>query len=321
MVNGKTKWLNENDNYLGKLDVLEQMNFVRKGRKKKLHQDYSETTQKAHSIWTASEPEIGGSLDTLRIESIGYIPVKTDLIQTRFPFDGVGLVLRGCGFIRVDKGPIRRIQAPAVFFIWPGPLFQYGPDSGTTWEERYLTFSGRRVMDWLRWRWLPRSDRPLALKQPESLEQIHRIICSAFPPLNLISLDQAKLELEQLVYEVYRQGTFSTRKDDKLTALIQRWSREPHLAENLHATAHRIGMSYSSFRQQFAGRTGLPPHQFLLRLRIDQACLRLAQTDDSVKAIACDCGFTFVESFNRAFRQVKNVTPIEFRRRMRLLAR
>ncbi|MCE0483485.1 MAG: AraC family transcriptional regulator [Methylacidiphilales bacterium] len=260
-------------------------------------------------------------MDTLRVETIGHIPAKTGVIHTRFPFDGFGLVLRGAGFYRVDKGPVRRIQSPAVFFVWPGPLFHYGPEPGSSWEERYLCFSGLRVADWLRWRWLPRLDRFQALKEPEVLDQMHRRICRAFSPFNSLSLDQAKLEIEQLVYELYRQTASHAVKDDRLAVLIQRWSREPLLAGDLRAAAKKLGMSYSGFRQHFASRTGLAPHQFLLRLRIDQACLRLSQTNDPVKSIAGDSGFAFVESFNRAFRQIKGLTPGEYRRRMRLLSR
>jgi AraC-like DNA-binding protein len=80
-------------------------------------------------------------------------------------------------------------------------------------------------------------------------------------------------------------------------------------------------MSYSGFRQHFARRTGLAPHQFLLRLRVDRASLRLARTADPIKAIALDSGFAFVESFNRVFRQLKGVAPGEYRRRIVLLTR
>ena len=103
--------------------------------------------------------------------------------------------------------------------------------------------------------------------------------------------------------------------------LIQSWIKEPDSAGNLCAAAHKLGMSSSVFHEHFVRRTGMPPHQFLLRLRIDQASLRLAQTDDPVKAIATDCGFSFVGSFNRAFRVIKGITPGEYRRRMALLAR
>jgi AraC family transcriptional regulator of arabinose operon len=271
--------------------------------------------------WAAGEPAIGSIIDTLRIETIGYLPAKAESIHTRFPFAGIGLVLRGAGYFGIDDQPARTFTAPAVFFIRPGPVFHYGPESGSVWEERYLCFSGPRVADWQRWGWLSASERPCPLAEPDALAQMHRRICRAFAPFQEIPLDQAKLELEQLIHAISRQAFSHSQNKDKLGVLIEHWIKDPAAAGELRAAARALGMSYSGFRHHFARRTGLTPHQFLLRLRIDQASVRLAQTVDPVKAIAFDCGFVFVESFNRAFRQVKGITPGEYRRRMGLLMR
>lgn len=269
--------------------------------------------------WVASEPGVGSTIDTLRVETIGHHPAKRNSINTRFPFDGFGLVIKGGGFFSVDNGPMRSLQAPAFFYIWAGPLFHYGPEPGTIWEERFLCFSGPRVADWLRWRWLPRVDRPQTVAEPGTLIQMHQRIARAFAPFNDLSIDQAKLEIEQMIHELHRQANPHSPKEDKLAVLIQRWMKEPENAGDLRGTARELGMSYSGFRQHFAQRTGLAPHRFLLRLRIDRVCLRLAQTDEPVKTIALDCGFDVVESFNRVFRQMKGMTPGDYRRRMSLL--
>ncbi len=273
------------------------------------------------SAWSGGEPEVGSVMDTLRIETIGHIPAKTDAIRARFPFYGAALVLRGRGFHQIDRGPVRSLEAPAVIWVWPGPHFDYGPDAGTSWEERYLCFNGPRVEDWLRWGWISRLDRPRSLAEPEVIEQMHRRICRAFPPFQDIPLDQAKIEIEQFIHELHRQTASLAPPGDGLAMLIQQWTKEPSGAGGLRAAARALGMSYSGFRQHFARRTGLAPHQFLLRLRIDRACLRLAQSADPIKAVADESGFSFVESFNRAFRQIKGITPGEYRRRMALLAR
>lgn len=273
------------------------------------------------TAWAASEPEVGSTIDSLRIETIGHIPNKTDWIHTRFPFYGIGLVLRGQGTWQVNKGLVRPLTAPAVFWIWPEADFSYGPDPGTSWEERYITFTGSRVSEWLRWGWIAAGDRPRGMTKPEALQQMHRRICGAFLPFGEIPLDQAKLELEQYVHEIFRQTNARFQEPDGLSILINQWIKNPLTADGLRESARALGMSYSGFRQQFCRRTGVTPHQFLLRLRIDQACLRLVQTSDPIKAIALDTGFAFVESFNRAFRSVKGISPGEYRRRIDLLAK
>ena len=97
--------------------------------------------------WSASEPELGSVMDGMQIAIIGHLMRKTEMVDTRFTFDGFGLVLDGRGTFQIDDGPVLPIEAPAVLYIWEGPRFRYGPLHGTSWEERYLCFTGRRVDD------------------------------------------------------------------------------------------------------------------------------------------------------------------------------
>jgi len=271
-------------------------------------------------IFTAAEPEVGGVMDAFRVESIGHIPTKTTSVRAHLPFYGLAIVQQGCGYFCVDDGPMRRLRAPAVFYFWPGPLFHFGPAQGTSWDERWLCITGPRVMDWVRWGWLPPADQPCRIVESLAAAQMHQRISHAFPPFNELPLDQAKIEIEHLVYQLSRNiHSPSPSAPDKLNSLIQDWIKAPQRTRDLLAAAKSLGMSYSNFRHQFARRTELTPHQFLLRLRIDQACVQLAQTNRSVKTIARDCGFDLVESFNRAFRRVKQVTPTDYRRRLRLM--
>jgi AraC-like DNA-binding protein len=264
-----------------------------------------------------AEPEIGSVIDVLRLASIGHAPRKTAVVNSAFSFEGFGLVLRGRGFYQAGQRRRRELVAPAVFYIWPGEVFHYGPDAGTSWEERYLCFTGARVADWVRWRWLAHPEEPVPLGAADSLAQQHRRIAQASTEGR--SIEQAKLETEQLVYALHREARPPADEEDDLSRLIARWMAAPETAVNMKAAAASLDMSAGSFRQHFVKRTGLPPYQFLLRLRIDRASGRLLETADPVKTIAYECGFGFAESFDRAFRQLKGVTPTEYRRQMTLL--
>jgi AraC-like DNA-binding protein len=267
--------------------------------------------------WMVTEPEVSGMMDTLRIETVGYLPRKQDPVDARFGFEGLGIVLKGQGRFRVANGPDREIRAPSVFFIWPGPRFQYGPDPGTMWEERCLCFSGRRVQDWLRWGWLDHPDTPMPLVQTEALVQHHRSIAMAFRPGAKQALDEAKIEIERMVLLLHRMTKESDPGDDKVIRLIGEWSESPPLRVNLHATAAKLGISYSGFRAKFLQQAGVGPYQFLLRMRIDGAARRLLAGNLPVKAVAIDAGFEHTESFCRAFQRIKGVSPGKFRARFR----
>jgi len=56
------------------------------------------------------------------------------------------------------------------------------------------------------------------------------------------------------------------------------------------------------------------PHQFLTRLRIEEACRRLRQSEEPISSIALDCGYPSPAHFAAVFRRVVRVTPTVYRR-------
>ncbi len=54
-------------------------------------------------------------------------------------------------------------------------------------------------------------------------------------------------------------------------------------------------------------------NDYVNALRVDAACTLLSNTDNKIANISEDVGFGTIRSFNRAFRQQKQMTPLEFR--------
>ena len=79
----------------------------------------------------------------------------------------------------------------------------------------------------------------------------------------------------------------------------------------------RAGMSESSFRHRFRELTGLPPLDYLIRLRLRRAILQLQYGDRSITQIALESGFSDGNYFARKFRQFFNCTAREFRQACR----
>ena len=57
------------------------------------------------------------------------------------------------------------------------------------------------------------------------------------------------------------------------------------------------------------------PLEYINSVRIHTACEFLQKTDIPVADIAHKCGFTTNSTFNRNFRQIMGVTPVEWRKR------
>jgi len=76
-------------------------------------------------------------------------------------------------------------------------------------------------------------------------------------------------------------------------------------------------MSPYHFLRTFRQVTGVTPHQFILRTRLYRAATRLRAGKAQIAAIAFDCGFNDLSTFNHRFRRVIGVTPGDYRSRRR----
>jgi AraC-like DNA-binding protein len=75
--------------------------------------------------------------------------------------------------------------------------------------------------------------------------------------------------------------------------------------------ANMEGAAFSRFFRKSTGRTFV---QYVNELRIGLACRLLVDSDLSILDICMKTGFNNVSNFNRRFREIRNVTPREYRR-------
>src|SRR5258708_9002011 len=80
---------------------------------------------------------------------------------------------------------------------------------------------------------------------------------------------------------------------------------------NLAATA---GLSRMYFAKQFRATTGMRPHDFVLRKRIERAQQMLAETSDALVDVALSVGFQTQAHFTTVFQKFARYTPYQFRR-------
>ncbi|AHG42470.1 AraC family transcriptional regulator [Pseudomonas syringae CC1557] len=90
---------------------------------------------------------------------------------------------------------------------------------------------------------------------------------------------------------------------------------EMHLADplSLGQLAGLCALSEYHFARMFRESFGLPPHQYLLARRIEQARRLLRQTATPLGEIALACGFASASHFSNRFRQAVGATPGEYR--------
>lgn len=82
---------------------------------------------------------------------------------------------------------------------------------------------------------------------------------------------------------------------------------------SLNVISSKFGLSPSQLSQLFKDEMNMTITDYLTELRISHAKERLKKTQDSVKDIASQVGYTNVSSFIRRFKQVTKLTPGQYR--------
>jgi AraC family transcriptional regulator len=101
----------------------------------------------------------------------------------------------------------------------------------------------------------------------------------------------------------------------RVTRSVRLIDRHPHNQHSLESLAREARLSPYHFLRTFERLTGLPPHQYVRRIRLREAAVRLTTGRDKILDTALDCGFGDISNFTRAFRQEFGESPRRYRMR------
>ena len=90
-----------------------------------------------------------------------------------------------------------------------------------------------------------------------------------------------------------------------------------HQSLRVSELAQLANMSESHFSRQFKAAIGTSPIDWLRRERINQAKRRLIESDDAVKEIARQVGYSDQFFFSKDFKKMTTLTPTQFREQER----
>lgn len=106
--------------------------------------------------------------------------------------------------------------------------------------------------------------------------------------------------------------------DRTLQDALARMHTEPGSALSIRALADELGVSQQYLTRLFSDRLGMPPLQYINRLRLEQAKSMMRRTRMNIQEIAWSCGFANPYYFARLFRRVEGETPSHYRNRLNI---
>jgi AraC family transcriptional regulator len=231
------------------------------------------------------------------------------------------VVRRGSSYAEIDLG-----QGLQRVFTRPGDLLLSLPDRPTAFqisEGRELTLlqidpqlaaqlilrAGGRALDDLR----PLSRRPI--REPLVAELVRRLEAAEFGDDEgrdwAVGLILAiLLKSASNLVAVKKAGVLSHAKLRELLAQVAQDLASEWTVEKL---ANMTGLPRRGFAATFKEATGLPVHQYLLRLRAERAAALLRETDLPIAEIASRTGFAHQAHLTRVTSKLLGASPKRLR--------
>ena len=170
------------------------------------------------------------------------------------------------------------------------------------------------------------------------------MICNlSDPPLSSIELDTVKCgyEVARLMEKMIQSKIYSAPDIvHKATQVTTRCSTDifssndkyvvtalkyihGNLDKNLNVdqVLKEVPLSRRSLEKRFILTTGYPVYEYIYNQRIEKFTQKLLETDMTISEIALDLGLSDSKNIARQFKQIKGLTPMEYRKKHMLTAR
>ena len=105
--------------------------------------------------------------------------------------------------------------------------------------------------------------------------------------------------------------------DKMITYIDDNYQQKIELEDIAKIGGYNVNYTSQFFKRQL----GVSFLEYLLRMRLREATVRLANSDDAVAHIASSCGFADIKAFNVAFKKHFHTTPTEYRKQAKEMGR
>ncbi len=108
-------------------------------------------------------------------------------------------------------------------------------------------------------------------------------------------------------------GWLGALKDERIGLAIGLIHKKPSNKWTVGSLAKEVHMSRASFAQKFNNLVGIPPLTYLTKWRMDLSSKLLIDSKDKLIIVASEAGYESENSFSKAFKKIKGISPGEYR--------
>ena len=227
------------------------------------------------------------------------------------------LILDGKGRFESRDFPHREVSRGDVFVLPPRRWHRYRPAEATGWEELWIELEGPVVDRLIASGQLEPAARVIPCRRPTELERVMREIHAKLSWIKASSNDAERGALGlQALAMIVGESTPGRAHSDQATWVQeaeQRMAADLRHAPRAETLARELGVSYSHFRREFRRVTGMAPHRYLARLRLDRARRMLGSSGVGLDQLADRLGYSSAFHLSAAFKQEFGVSPRTWR--------
>lgn len=237
-----------------------------------------------------------------------------------YPGHELILCISGRGWVQVN-GKRHEVGADELVWVNCHHPHAYGANPKEPWELYWIRIEGRpleKVANLLEIRSQPVIRSLNAQQAAGEFERIFRHMTGTRPS-DAALVNSAVTALIALAFEARLSDPDMIRPElpmpvQKALEKMRLYFHTPIRVAELSVLA---GMSESHFSRLFKAAIGTSPIDWLRRERINQAKHRLIESDDAVKEVARQVGYSDQFFFSKDFKKMTKLTPTQFREQER----
>ncbi|HEY3389494.1 MAG TPA: helix-turn-helix domain-containing protein [Prolixibacteraceae bacterium] len=261
-------------------------------------------------------------ISDLYLTDIGYYPQACHHFRER-PLGSTQFILIYCidgqGDIKIGD-TAHTILADHFFIIPAGMAHAYHSDEQNPWSIYWIHFSGTKAGSFARLACQSLEiDRGKTSRISDRIDLFAEILRNLDRGFSIETLEYINLCLNYLLASFTHLSQFRLVKqageNDPIAQSIN------YMLENLNGKlklddiAKETGLSTSHFSRLFMNRTGHPPIDYFIQLKIQRACRLLDNSGLMISDVSRETGFDDQFYFSRVFRKVMAMSPAEYRKR------